>query len=80
MVTEENKYKAETCKIIGITMLAPIGAVFLTPLLLYKQLGSIGLMVYICVSIASLLIGGMLLEVGRKFMKEKGIRKWNQMN
>lgn len=78
MVTEEEKYKADTFKIIGIAMLTPVGPVFLTPSLLLKQLGVIGLAIYVCVSFASFLLGAIILEADRRFIDKKGTKKrWN---
>ena len=78
MVTEEERYKADTFRIIGIGMLTPLGPVFLTPSLLLKQLGVMGLAVYACVSFVSFLVGGIILEAGRRFIDKKGTkRRWN---
>ena len=80
MPTEEEKYKAETFKIIGIAMLTPIGPVFLTPIALFKQLGQPGFIVYFTVSFISLITGGMMIETGRRFIdKKEARRKWDQM-
>ena len=77
MITEEEKYKAETYKIVGIAMLAPIGPLFLTPIALFKQLGSLGLTIYSLVSFASFILGGIIIEQGRKAIdKEREKRIW----
>ena len=77
MITEEEKYKAETYKIVGIAMLAPIGPLFLTPIALLKQLGSFGLIIYLLVSFVSLILGGIIIEQGRKTIdKEREKRRW----
>lgn len=60
-------------------MLAPTGAVFLTPNLLYKQLDFVGLIIYIIFSAISFILGCIIIEAGRRFVyKEQVKRKWNQ--
>ena len=83
MITEEEKYKAETFRVLGIAMILPAGAVFLTPTLLNEQLGLFGTTVYIMVSFTGCIMGSILIEAGRRILdKSKGrIRsRWDQMN
>ena len=79
MITEEEKYKAEALRIIGIGMLMPAGAIFLTPMLLIKQLGLIGFIIYLVFSFIGISIGVMLLEAGRKILDKnrKERKRWN---
>ena len=74
MITEEEKYKSETYRIVGIAMLTPIGPVFLTPLVLFKQLGLYGFIVYFVVSFTSVILGAILIEQGRKIIDEENLQ------
>ena len=71
MITEEEKYKSETYRIIGIAMLTPIGPAFLTPMILFKQLELNGLIVYLLVAFISFVLGVMIIERGRKFIDKE---------
>ena len=71
MITEEEKYKAETYRIVGITMLTPIGPVFLTPLVLLKQLGLTGFIIYLLISFVSFIFGGIIIERGRRIVDKE---------
>ena len=83
MTTDEAKYRAETFRVVGIAMLAPFGAVFLTPTLLIQQLGIGGFIVYIIISLISFIFGGMILEIGRRVIDRNKMEKknlWEQMS
>ena len=71
MITEEEKYKSETYRIVGIAMLTPIGPVFLTPLVLLKQLGLTGFIIYLLISFASFILGGIIIERGRRIIDKE---------
>lgn len=79
-MTEEEKYRAETFRIVGIAMLTPFGALLLTPFLLLNQLNIFGFVVYCLVSLGSLIIGATIIEAGRKILDRKGLKRWEQMN
>lgn len=80
MITEEEKYRAETFKIVGIGMLAPVGGLLLTPLVLLKQFGPISFKIYVLVSFLSLLMGVIILDEGRRILRLGEKRKWDQQN
>ncbi|MBI2996701.1 MAG: hypothetical protein HYY52_08380 [Candidatus Melainabacteria bacterium] len=75
IITEEERYKAETYKIVGIAMLTPIGPVFLTPIVLFKQLGLLGFIIYLLVAFISFILGGIIIEQGRKIFNRERKRE-----
>lgn len=77
MITEEEKYKAETLKVVGIAMLTPIGGLFLTPLVLLKQFGPISFAIYAIVSFLSTIIGVMILGEGRRILRIGEKKIWD---
>lgn len=77
MITEEEKYKAETLKIVGIGMLAPMGGLLLTPLILFKQFGLISFSIYVIVSFLSTIIGVMMLGEGRRILRIGEKKIWD---
>lgn len=76
LITEEEKYRAETSRLVGIGMLTPFGAFLLTPIILFKQLGLLNFAIYLIISIAGLVIGAMIIEYGRKILDKREIRRW----
>ena len=80
MISDEEKYRAETSRLVGIGMLTPFGAFLLTPIILFKQLGPLNFTIYLIVSIAGLVIGVTIVEYGRKILDKREARRWQQMN
>ena len=76
MASEEEKYRAETFRIIGIAMLTPVGPLFLTPGILLKQLETNGFMLYLFITIISSILGAMILELGRSFLDKRDLKRW----
>jgi len=56
VITEEQKYRAETSKIAGFALMTPIGRIVLDPLLL-EEFGFIGGIAYLMVAILLCLCG-----------------------
>ncbi len=78
MITDEEKYRAETSRLVGMAMLMPFGALLLTPLAFFNQLGGFGFAIYFLVSSVGLIIGVTIIEIGRGILdkRERGIRRW----
>lgn len=76
MITEEEKYRAETVRFLGIAMLAPFGALLLTPIAFLNQLGEPGFAIYSFMSSIGLIIGVTIIEAGRRVLDKRGTRKW----
>ena len=76
MISEEEKYRAETFRFIGMAMLTPFGALLLTPFVLFDQLGIFGFIIYCLVASISLVIGVIIIENGRNILDRKELKKW----
>ncbi len=76
MSTDEEKYRSETGRFLGITMLMPFGGLLLTPVILFNQLGSLGFAIYVLMSSVGLVIGVTIIEVGRRILDKREIIRW----
>ena len=76
MITEEERYRAETSRLVGIAMLMPFGALLLTPIALFNQLGELGFALYILMSSIGVVVGVTIIEIGRRLLDKRGIRRW----
>ncbi len=76
MITDEEKYRAEAGRFLGITMLMPFGGLLLTPVTLFNQLGLLGFSIYVLVSILGLIVGATIIEAGRRVLDKREIKRW----
>ena len=76
MITEEEKYRAETSRLVGIAMVMPFGALLLTPIALFNQLEGFGFAIYFLASSVGLIIGATIIEAGRRVLDKRETRRW----
>lgn len=78
MVTEEEKFKAETLRIFGIALITPFARFILDPYLFLREHDPLFSICYIVFAIVSGIIGVIQIEYARSILEEKGIDKWKQ--
>ena len=76
MVTEEEKFKAETFRIFGIILLTPIGKVLLDPWIFFKEHNLMYGIIYIMIAVASGYIGLLHIERARVILDERSKKRW----
>lgn len=76
MVTEEQKFRAETYRITGFAMLTPIGRILLDPLPLFNEYELTPFIFYLTFSIIAGIIGFLLIEKARGILFVKRYNKW----
>ncbi len=74
MIDELNKYRVEILKIIGFAMLSPFGRLFLQPLEIFKEYGLILTMCYAIMSIATGLLGFVIIIRGYEIIEEDKLK------
>ena len=67
MVNDQQKYRSEICKIIGFTLMTPLGRIILDPMM-YKKFDITWFVVYICFSILICSIGIITLVIGHDIL------------
>lgn len=75
MIIEEEKYRAEVFKIVGIALLMPFGKVILNPITMFKEMGVISFTIYCVMSILSIIIGIIFVDKGRDILSHRFRRK-----
>jgi len=75
VITEEEKYRAEVFKIVGIALLMPIGKAVLSPIVLITEIGVINFILYFIASLLSLFVGITFIDKGRGILSYRFGRK-----
>ena len=76
MITEEQKFRAETFRILGIALITPFARFILDPYLFLQEHKVIYTIFYIIVSTIAAVIGFIHIEFARGILDEKGLNKW----
>ena len=71
MITEEQKFRAETFRMLGIALLAPAGKILIDPLTFYQEQGLIYTVIYIVFSLVAAYVGLVHIEKARVILEEK---------
>ena len=79
MITEEEKFRAETFRIFGIILLTPLGKILIDPMVFYQEHDLIYNIIYSVVALISAYIGLIHIEIARATLdkKEKDKQVWN---
>ena len=78
MITEEEKFKAETFRILGIALLTPAGKILLDPWMFYQEHGLIYTIIYIIFASIGGYFGLLHIEIARGILDKRGMKKWEQ--
>lgn len=65
MVSEEEKFRAETYRITGFALLTPVGRIFLDPLPFFREYGLAFSLGYLILAVVLGIIGFFLIEIAR---------------
>ena len=76
MVTEEQKFRAETLRILGIACITPIAKFLLEPYLFFMEHDFIYCILYIVGALLTALFGFTQIEIARVILDERSIDKW----
>ena len=76
MITEEEKFKAETFRIFGIALLTPAGKVLLDPWQFFVEHNPIYCIFYILFALVFSVVGVIHIERARAILDQRDINKW----
>jgi len=76
MISEEEKFKAQTFRIFGLALLTLLGRIFLDPLEFFLKYGLILSISYTTLALSFALLGFILIDKGRDIISEKRRIKW----
>ena len=76
MITEEEKFRAETFRILSLVLLTPAGKVLIDPLLFYSEHEVVYSVLYTTASLIFAIIGFIHIEIARGILDERGTKKW----
>ena len=76
MITEEEKFKAETFRLLGIALLTPAGKILLDPLVFYNEHGLLYTIIYVMFALIGAYAGLLHVEIARDILDKREIRKW----
>lgn len=71
MVTESDKYSAETMKVSGFALMTPFGRIIIQPVVVFNELGSVSFIIYFVFTFFLFLYGGYLVAQGYNILREK---------
>ena len=79
MVSEEEKFRAETFRIFGIIFLTPLGKILIDPLVFYQEHGLVYTIIYSVPAFIFACIGLIHIEIARATLDKKNKDKeiWN---
>ena len=70
MISESQKYTAQTFNIAGFALFAPLGKIVLEPVSTFHELGSVGFKWYLYFSILLAIVGILAIYFGRGILKK----------
>ena len=76
MITEEEKFKAETFRILGIALITPIGKIFLDPYKFVIEHNLIYVAIYLLFAIVCAIVGIIHIDFARDILYPRGVYKW----
>ncbi len=79
MITEEDKFRADTLRILGIACITPIARFLFDPGLFFREHDFIYTTIYIPCAILAALFGLTQIEIARGILDERGKDRWKQM-
>ena len=79
MVTEEQQFRADTLRILGVACITPIARFLLDPGLFFMEHDLIYSIIYIPCAILAALFGLTQIEIARGILDERGKDKWKQI-
>lgn len=78
MVTEEQKFRADTLRILGITLLTPIAKFLLDPYLFLKEHNFVYTICYVFCAVVVGVVGLTQIEIARGILNQKVTDRWKQ--
>lgn len=76
MITEEQKFRAETLRILGIALITPFAGFILDPYIFFKEHNVIYTILYVISAIISAGFGITQIEIARSILYRRGIQEW----
>ena len=76
MITEEEKFRAETLRILGLALLTPIARFLLDPYSFVMEHNIIYTIFYVPCTVLCGLFGLQQIEIARGILDQKGKDKW----
>ena len=79
MITEEDKFRADTLRILGVACITPIARFLLDPGSFFMQHDFIYVTIYVPCAILAAVFGFIQIEFARGILDERGKDKWKQI-
>lgn len=76
MITEEDKFRADTLRILGITLITPIAKFLLDPYLFLREHDIVYTMIYVIIASWFGIIGFTQIEIARGILDKREKHKW----
>ena len=76
MVTEEEKFRADTFRILGIAFITPLGRLLVDPLAFYQEYGLVHTVIYFVYALTAAYIGLIHIEFSRGILDKRSTTKW----
>ena len=76
MVSEEEKFRADTFRIFGFVLLTPIGKILLDPWTFFTHHDLAYCLIYLVIAICAGIIGFIHIDLARGILSQRGISKW----
>lgn len=77
MISEEEKFRAETFRMFGVILLTPLGKILIDPLIFYQEHGLIYTIIYSMLALVFAYIGLVHIEIARATLDKKDKVTWN---
>ena len=76
MISEEQKFRAETFRIFGIALITPLGKILLDPSLFFREHDLFYSTIYTLCTVVGAVIGFLHIEIARGILDQRGENKW----
>ena len=70
MASNKFEYRSDIFKIAGFSLMTPLGRIVIEPIIVLKEFGSIGFIVFIVISLTLLLFGIILIMKGYEALEK----------